>query len=105
MRHSGPSVSGLSGPVPLGKNAPGIVPLAENTPMKRFAGLPAAPKLVAGFQMFDVSATVAALNPPSKRRRVNFVQLSVVLISVAPRKRPAIEEGRRLDDRHGQRAQ
>src|SRR4051812_43628743 len=98
MRHSGPSVSGVSAPVPLGKNAPGIVPLAEKTPMKRLAGLGVAPKLVAGFQMGDVSATVAALNPPRRRRRVNFVRLSVVLISWSPAA-TAGGRGRRVSER------
>src|SRR5258706_16151935 len=82
MRHSGPSVSGESGAVVFGKNAPGIVPFAENTPMKRFAGFATAPKLVAGRQMGDVSATVRPLRPPKRRRRENFVRLSLVRLSL-----------------------
>src|SRR5271154_5045336 len=104
MRHSGPSVSGESVAAVLGKKALAIVPLAENTPMKRLAGLGAAPKLVADFQMGDVSATVRPPRPPSRRRRENFVRVSVLLISVAPlRERATVEERRRLHDRQRQR--
>src|SRR5258708_38728874 len=76
MRHSGPSVSGLSAPVPLGKNEAPMVPFAENTPMNRLAGLAAAPNDVAGFQIGVVSATVSPPSPPRRRRRVNLVRLA-----------------------------